>query len=244
MAGWACLRENEEGTPQGGSISVLLSNFYLHYVLDLWWERVAKPRRGGKVYLIRYLDDFVVCFPYRADAIQFREALEERLQKFSLQREPTKTKLVEFGRFANWHAGERGKRLETINFLGFTHYGTVNQKGNFMVGRKTEKTRHRRCIEKLSKRMQIGRHKPLGEQVQRTNQILQGYYAYYGMGSNIGSLRRIYRFAECYWRKMLSSRSQRGNINWETFQKIKQSFPLRFPRLYIPFARMSFLAIL
>ena len=124
-----------------------------HYVLDLWWERVAKPRMGGEVYLLRYLDDFVVCFP-------------------------------------------------------------------------------------------LERHKPLGEQVQRINQIPQGHYADYGMGGNFGSLRRIYRFAERYWRKMLSSLSQRGNINWETFQKIKQSFSLRFPRRYIPFARMSSLAIL
>lgn len=239
-----CLRENEEGTPQGGSISVLLSNLYLHYVLDLWWERVVKPSIRGEVYLIRYLDDFVVCFQYRADAIQFRERLEARLRKFSLQLEPSKTKLVEFGRFANRHAKERGKRLDTVNFLGFTHYCAVNQKGNFMVGRKTEKSRHRRCIEKLSKRMQIERHNPLAVQAQRINQILQGYYAYYGMGGNIGSLRRIHRFAERYWRKMLSSRSQRGNVKWETFHKIKETFPLKVPRLYIPFMRMSSLAIL
>jgi len=148
------------------------------------------------------------------------------------------------GRFAARQAKERGKRLETISFLGFTHFCTINQKGNFMVGRKTEKSRQRRCIEKLSKIMQIDRHKPLGEQAKGINQILQGYYAYYGMGANIISLHRIYRFAERYWRKMLTSRSQRGNIIWEKFQKIKESFPLRCPRLYIPFARMQFLAVL
>jgi group II intron reverse transcriptase/maturase len=230
--------------PQGGSISVLLSNIYLHYVLDLWFERVVKPRMVGEVYLIRYLDDFVVCFQLRADAVRFREVLEKRLQKFSLRLEPTKTRLVEFGRFTARHAKERGKRVETISFLGFTHFCTIIQKGNFMVGRKTEKLRQRRCIEKLSKLMQMDRHKPLGEQAKGINQILQGYYAYYGMGGNIMSLHRIYRFAERYWCKMLSSRSQRGNIIWEKFWKIKKSFPLRCPRLYIPFARMQSLAVL
>ena len=217
-----CIRENTDGTPQGGSISVLLSNIYLHYALDLWFERVVKPRIEGEVYLIRYLDDFVVCFQYRADALRFREVLEGRLQKFLLSLEPTKTKLVEFGRFATRHAKERGKRMETISFLGFTHFCTTNQKGNFMVGRKTEKSRQRRCFDNLSKMMQFDRHKPLGEQAQGINQILQGYYAYYGMGGNLISLQRIYRFAERYWRKMLSSRSQRGRITWEVFHKIKE----------------------
>ena len=113
-----------------------------------------------------------------------------------------------------------------------------------MVGRKTEKSRQRRCIDNLSKLMQIDRHKPLGEQAKGIKQILQGYYAYYGMGGNVISLQRIYRFAERYWHKMLSSRSQLGNIIWETFHKIKKSFPLRRPKLYIPFARMQSLAVL
>src|SRR4029077_962924 len=91
---------NEEGTPQGGSISVLLSNLYLHYVLDLWFERVVKPRLQGEAYLVRYIDDFVMCFQYRADALRVQELLSKRLEKFSLTLEPTKTKLVEFGRFA------------------------------------------------------------------------------------------------------------------------------------------------
>jgi len=239
-----CITENTEGTPQGGSISVLLSNIYLHYVLDLWFERVVKPRMEGEVYLIRYLDDFVVCFQYRADALRFREALEKRLQKFSLMLEPTKTRLVEFGRFAARHSKERGRRMETVCFLGFAHFCTTNRKGNFMVGRKTEKIRQRRCIVNLSRTMQFDRHRPLGEQAKGINQILQGYYAYYGMGGNLMSLHRIYRFAGRYWRKMLSSRSQRGNITWEVFQKIKESFPLRRPRLYVPFSSMQSLAVL
>src|SRR5450631_1301852 len=126
---------SEQGTPQGGSISVLLSNVYLHYVLDLWFERVVKVRLRGEAHLVRYIDDFVICFQYRSDALRVQDALRLRLGKFGLTLEPTKTKLVEFGRFAQRHAGKRGRnRPETIYFLGLTLYCTQNRKGNFKVG--------------------------------------------------------------------------------------------------------------
>ncbi|MDR9786991.1 MAG: hypothetical protein RJR37_07070 [Peptococcaceae bacterium MAG4] len=118
------------------------SNIYLHYVLDLWFEKVVKTRLKGEAYLIRYIDDFIG-FQYRSDANRFNGVLEKRLGKFSLTLEPNKT-IVEFGRFATRHAQEKGKKLEAVYFLGFTHYCTRNRKGNFMVGRKTEKTRLRR----------------------------------------------------------------------------------------------------
>src|SRR5246127_1063859 len=141
---------SEEGTPQGGSVSVLLSNVYLHYVLDLWFERVVKPRLRGEACMVRYIDDFVLCFQYRADALRAQEALVKRLGKFSLTLEPKKTKLVEFGRFAYRHASKRGrKRPETIYFLGFTLYCTRNRKGNFRVGLRTEKSRLRRALMRL-----------------------------------------------------------------------------------------------
>jgi RNA-directed DNA polymerase len=100
---------SEEGTPQGGSISVLLSNLYLHHALDLWFERVVKCRLRGEAHLVRYIDDFVICFQYRSDTLRVQDALRLRLDKFSLTLEPTKTKLVEFGRFAQRHAGKRGR---------------------------------------------------------------------------------------------------------------------------------------
>jgi len=117
---------SEQGTPQGGSISVLLSNLYLHYVLDLWFERVVKGRLWGEARLVRYIDDFVICFQYRSDAIRVQDALRLRLGKFGLTLEPSKTKLVEFGRFAQKHAGKRGRnRPETIYVLGLTLYCTI-----------------------------------------------------------------------------------------------------------------------
>ncbi len=118
----------------------MLSNLYLHYVLDLWFERVVKPRLQGEAYLIRYIDDFVVCFQHQADAQRFQQALVKRLAKFALALEPSKTRLVAFGRSAERHAKRQGKRPETFTFLGFTHYCTRNHRGNFKVGWKTDKS--------------------------------------------------------------------------------------------------------
>ncbi len=226
---------NEEGTPQGGSISVLLSNLYLHYVLDLWFERVVKPRLRGEAYVVRYIDDFVLCFQYREDALRVQDALRKRLGKFGLTLEPKKTKLVEFGRFARKWASKRGrKRPETIYFLGFTLYCTRNRKGNFRVGLRTEKSRLRRALMRLQDQMRRMRHSPLKEQADHLNQMLRGHYAYYGIAGNIRALRKVHRAGERYWRKMLSSRSWKGTVYWQKFQQIKDRFPLLPCRLHLP----------
>ncbi len=120
-----------------GVISVLLSNLYLHHVLDLWFERQVKPRLRGEAHLVRYIDDFVICFQYRDDADRVQAVLSKWLNKFALALEPSKTKLIKFGRFAQREAHVQRERPETFSFLGFTHYGTRNRKGNYTVGRKT-----------------------------------------------------------------------------------------------------------
>jgi RNA-directed DNA polymerase len=239
------LHENETGTPQGGSISVLLSNLYLHYVLDLWFEKAVKPRLDGEAYLVRYIDDFVVCFQYRADARRFQHVLNKRLGKFGLSLEPTKTNLVEFGRFAQRHASKRGrKRPETIYFLGFTLYCTRNQKGNFKVGLRTEKSRLRRSMSNLRDLMRRMRHLPLREQMINLNRVLRGLYAYYGVAGNIRALQKVHRYSEYYWRKMLSSRSRKGKVPWEQFQRIKTRFPIQQPKLRLPYREFQALAVL
>ncbi len=239
------LHANEQGTPQGGSISVLLSNVYLHYVLDLWFERVVKPRLTGEAYLVRYIDDFVLCFQYRADALRVQNALRKRLGKFGLELEPTKTKLVEFGRFAQRHARKRGrKRPETIYFLGFTLYCTHNRKGNFKVGLRTEKSRLRRSLSSLRELMRRMRHLPVREQAINLNRVLRGHYAYYGIAGNFMALQKVHRFVERYWRKMLSSRSRKGHIPWEVFHRIKARFPLQRPKLYLPYRELQSIAVL
>src|ERR1700674_391917 len=213
---------SEQGTPQGGSISVLLSNVYLHYVLDLWFERVVKVRLRGEARLVRYIDDFVICFQYRSDAIRVQDALRLRLGKFGLTLEPTKTKLVEFGRFADKYASTRGRRRqETIYFLGFTLYCTRNQKGNFRVGLRTVKSRLRRALTNAQDLMRRIRHLPVREQADDLNHVLRGHYAYYGIAGNIRALQRVHRAVERYWRKMLSSRSWAGEVRWAAFHQIR-----------------------
>jgi len=239
------IHPSEEGTPQGGSISVLLSNVYLHYLLDLWFERVVKPRLRGEACMVRYIDDFVLCFQYRADALRAQEALAKRLRRFSLTLEPTKTKLVEFGRFAHRPASKRGrKRPETIYFLGFTLYCTRNRKGNFGIGMRTEKSRLRRALMRLQDQMRRMRHLSLQEQVNHLNQMLRGHYAYYGIAGNLRALQQVHRAVERYWRKMLSSRSWKGAILWEQFHRIKEQFPLLAPKLYLPYRKLQAIAML
>ncbi|OLN27932.1 Retron-type RNA-directed DNA polymerase [Desulfosporosinus metallidurans] len=222
----------------------MLSNVYLHYVLDLWFEKVVKPRLKGEAYLIRYIDDFIICFQYRSDANRFHETLKKRLEKFALTLEPNKTRLVEFGRFATKHAKERGKRLESIYFLGFTHYCTTNRKGNFMVGRKTEKTRLKRSIIKLQATLREIRHSPIKEQVAVINSVLRGHYNYYGVAGNLKSLFKIYLRTEHYWKRMLSSRCSKGYVTWEKFQAIKGTFPILRPKLSIPYMSLKAYAML
>ena len=236
---------NEEGTPQGGSISVLLSNLYLHYVLDLWFDRVVQPRLKGEAYLVRYIDDFVLCFQYRENALRVQDALRKRLGKFGLVLEPTKTKLVEFGRFAQRYASKHGrKRPETIYFLGMTLYCTQNRKGNFKVGLRTEKSRLQRSLAHLRDLMRRTRHLPVREQVLNLNRILRGHYAYYGIAGNFRSLQRVHRAVERYWRKMLSSRSRAGSVRWDVFHQIKARYPLQRPKLALPYREFQSLAVL
>ena len=237
---------SEQGTPQGGSISVLLSNLYLHYVLDLWFERVVKGRLRGEARLVRYIDDFVICFQYRSDAIRVQDALRLRLGKFGLTLEPTKTKLVEFGRFAQKHAGKRGRnRPETIYFLGLTLYCTRNRKGNFQVGMRTEKSRLRRSLTSLQELMQRIRHHTIGEQAGEINAVLRGHYAYYGVAGNLRSLVKVYRVVERCWRRMLCSRSWAGRrLTWDAFNRIKERTPLLTPKLRLPYRELQALAVL
>jgi hypothetical protein len=156
-----------------------------------------------------------------------------------------KTKLVEFGRFAHRHASKRGrKRPQTIYFLGFTMYCTRNQKGNFRIGMRTEKSRLRRALVRLQDQMRRMRHLSIREQRDLLNQMLRGHYAYYGIAGNIRALQRVHRAVEHYWRKMLSSRSWKGTVCWEQFQRIKAQFPLLQPKLYLPYRELQAIAIL
>ena len=169
-----------------------------------------------------------------------------RLGKFGLTLEPTKTKLVEFGRFAQRHAGKRGRRRpETIYFLGLTLYCTRNQKGNFKVGMRTEKSRLRRSLTSLQELMRQIRHHKISDQVGEINAFLRGHYAYYGVAGNLRCLVKVYRAVERYWRRMLRSRSWAGRaLNWNMFNQLKERTPLLRPKLRLPYAELQALAVL
>jgi RNA-directed DNA polymerase len=190
------------------------------------------------------MDDFVMCLQYREDAERVSEVLRKHLSKFALVLEPSKTKLIEFGRFAERDARARGQRPATLYFLGFTHYCTRNRKGNFKVGRKTEKSRLRRTLACLQELMREIRHAPVKDQVTALNQVLRGHYAYYGVAGNLPSLHKVHRAVERYWHKMLCSRSWKSYMPWEVFVQVKTCFPLLRPRLFLPYARLKSCAVL
>jgi hypothetical protein len=168
------------------------------------------------------------------------------LGKFGLTLEPTKTKLVEFGRFAQRHAGNHGRnRPETIYFLGLTLYCTRNQKGNFRVGMRTEKSRLRRSLLSLQELMRQIRHYRIGDQVSEINAVLRGHYAYYGVAGNIRALFKVYRTAARYWHGTLRSRSRvASRLTWETFNQIQQRTPLLRPKLRLSYRELQALAVL
>jgi RNA-directed DNA polymerase len=238
------IEPSDEGVPQGGSVSVVLSNLYLHDALDLWCDRLVKPRLHGEAYLVRYLDDFVVCVQHRADAERFQRVLVKRLAKCALTLEPNKTRLVAFGRFAERKARGQGKRPETCAFLGLTHDCTRNHQGYFKVGWKTDKTRLRRSLANFHQLLQRIRHEPLKAQVVQLNQALRGPYAYDGVAGNLRSLQRLYDHVERYWRTMLSRRNRKGMIGWDVFQQIKRVYPLQRPKLFLPYTRIKSDAVL
>ena len=196
-------------------------------------------------FMVRYIDDFVICFQYRTDALRVQQALRKRLAKFGLELEPNKTQLIEFGRFADRYASKGGrKRPETLYFLGFTIYCTRNRKGNFKVGFRTEKCRLHRSLANLCDLMRRMRHLSVKEQVINLNRVLRGHYAYYGIAGNLRALQWVYRAVERYWRFMLRSSNREGRMTWEIFNKIEARFLLQRPRLVLPYPRLQALAVL
>lgn len=234
----------QEGAAQGGPISVLISNIYLHYVLDLWVEKKVKPAMRGALNYVRYLDDFLVCFQYEEDALRFQRVLVKRLDKFSLVLEPSKTRLVRFGRSAKGWSRRNNQKMQTLYFLGFTFYNGVSRKGRYRLGMKTEKSRYRRSVMKLKAIINRQRHKSLAQQILSINQFLTGSFAYYGILGNYGSLRNLYYYAIKQWRKALSSRSQSGRINWEKYRTILKYYPIRKPFVRIRFRELQSMALL
>jgi len=211
-------RASEEGTPQGGVLSPLLSNVYLHYVLDLWFERRFRRQCRGEAYLFRYADDFLACFQYREDAERFLRELEARLRKFHLEVEPSKTKLIAFGRFAREQAQRQGKEPGMFDFLGFTHYCGQTRYGSFKVKRRTAKKKFRAKLKEITDWLKRERNRrKTGELLRQAKSRLVGYLNYYAITDNGPMCNSFRRQFMVLLRKWLNRRSQRRSYTWEQF---------------------------
>jgi RNA-directed DNA polymerase len=211
-------KATEEGVPQGGVLSPLLSNVYLHYALDIWFERVFRRQCRGEAYYFRYADDYLACFQYREDAERFLKEMEARLEKFHLEVEPSKTKLIEFGRFAKEQAARRGKKPETFDFLGFTHYGGETRYGSYKVKRRTSKKKFRAKLKEVKEWLQAERsHLKKGELLQGAKRRLQGHLNYYAITDNGRMCDAFRRQVMILLYRWLNRQSQRRSYTWERF---------------------------
>jgi RNA-directed DNA polymerase len=227
-----CLTHPESGSPQGGVVSPVLANAYLHEVLDEWFERTVKPRLKGRASLIRYADDAVLVFEVEGDARRVLDVLPKRFGKYGLTLHPEKTRLVPFqGLRPGSPAGPRDGRPGTFDFLGFTHYWGRTLKGNWAVKRKTASDRLGRSLKSLVRWCREHRHLPVKEQWQALTAKLRGHFAYYGIPGNFASLGRFRYHARQAWHKWLSRRSDKAWIPWEHFGDLERHYPLPPARL-------------
>jgi hypothetical protein len=213
----------EAGTPQGSVISPLLSNIYLHYVLDEWVRRWRKIRAGGEVIIVRYADDYVMGFQHRHEAKRFLVEMEERFTEYGLEIHREKTRLIEFGRFAEANRAERGEgKPETFDFLGFTHICSRTRKGNsFTVRRKTIAKRLRAKLKEVRKEIKLKRHEPVAEQGKWLRSVVQGHFNYFGVPGN-GKAMQIFRTeVNKAWLHALRRRSQKArNLPWDRIKRL------------------------
>lgn len=229
--GW---RRMELGTPQGGVISPLLANVYLHHVLDVWFESEVRPRLRGQAVLVRYADDIAIGFANEDDAQRVFAVLPKRFEKFGLRLHPEKTRLVRFPQPPyRWRAGRDGNSVllgfeqpETFDLLGFTHHWARASRGGWALLRRTAKDRFRRAVRAVSEWVKANRHWSIEEQHAMLSRKLRGHMAYYGI---TGNYRRLVAFRTAVvrlWHKWLHRRSQRGSMPWPRFVRLLARYPL------------------
>lgn len=222
----------EDGTPEGGVISPLLANIYLHYVVDEWFAEAVSPRLRGPSTMVRYCDDFVMLFVFEDDARRVLSVLALRLGKYGLQLHPDKTRVVDFRIPRRRPPTDADKGLPTsFNFLGFTHVWGRSRWGMSAVRQYTAKDRLARCVTAINEWCRRMRHWPLPEQQLRLSRMLQGHYAYFGISSNIERLQALHRAAYRLWRKWLARRSRGPDLPWVRFLRLLARFPLPAPRI-------------
>jgi len=218
----------DQGTPQGGVISPLLANIYLHEVLDEWFVQEVRPRLKGRGCVVRYADDFVIVLEVESDAHRVLQALHGRMNRFGLTLHPEKTRLVDF-RHPSSHVGE-GKP-GTFDLLGFTHFWGRSRTGKWVVRRKTAASRLRRTIKRIGEWCRINRHLHVAQQHQHLTQALRGHDAYYGITGNWRALTDLRNLTERLWRKWLDRRSRKARMSWERFKQLLLRLPLPAARV-------------
>ncbi|WP_205738476.1 reverse transcriptase domain-containing protein [Billgrantia endophytica] len=217
-------QKGEIGSPQGGVISPLLANVYLHYVLDEWFESDVKPRLQGRAFEVRFADDAILAFSNEADARKVMAVLTKRFARFGLTLHPTKTRLVRF-------RPHREQRTETFDFLGFTHYWGKSWRGCWVIKRKTAKDRFRRGLKRIAVWCRANRHSPLRDQHRQLCRKVQGHNAYYGIRGNMKALQAFrYRVERC-WIKWLGQRSQKARNVWDRVDVLRKALPLPWARI-------------
>ncbi len=226
------IRTPRSGTPQGGVISPLLANVYLHHVMDVWWEREVQPRLRGRCALVRYADDIVLVFKHESDARRVMEVLPKRFERYGLRLHPEKTRLVRFER-------PRGKDdkgggppgPKSFDFLGFCHHWGKSRKGNWVVRQRTARKRFARSCRALHIWCRNNRHLPVAKQHEVLSRKLLGHYSYFGITGNYVALQRLWRAANRSWRNWLWRRSSSARRSWAWFNALWERLPLPRPRV-------------
>jgi len=220
---------SDQGTPQGGVISPLLANIFLHYVLDEWFVKDVRPRMRGRCFLVRYADDFVIGFEQEKDAHRVMDVLPKRFNRFGLSVHPEKTKLVRFGRPSG---DDKSRRNGTFDFLGFTHFWSKSRRGNWVIKKKTMGKRVSRFVKAIWQWCRHNRHGPLKEQYKALCVKLRGYYQYYAVRHNSRALNDVLYHVKRAWQYWLSKRSHRGIVIWDYFERyLIKKYPLPRPRI-------------
>jgi group II intron reverse transcriptase/maturase len=222
----------DSGSPQGGVVSPILSQIFLHEVLDVWFEDVVKPRLKGPAFLIRYADDAVLAFAHEEDAKRVMEVLPQRFGKYGLTLHPEKTRLVTFRRPPK--GGDRGPGPGTFDFLGFTHYWGISRKGYRVVRKKTAHSRLTRAAKAIRVWLSRNLHRSIDDQHVALSQKLRGHYGYYGVTGNLRALWSFRRLVERAWRSWLDRRSQKAKMTWPRFKRLLGRFLLPDPRIVHP----------
>jgi group II intron reverse transcriptase/maturase len=226
----------ETGTPQGGCVSPILANIYLHEVLDEWFTQQVAPRLVGRAHLIRYADDAVIIFEQERDAQRVLDVLPKRLAKYGLTLHPEKTRLIDFRRpdtraEESSSSGEARSEPGSFDLLGFTHYWAKSRKGYWVVKRRTAKDRFQRALKRVADWCRRYRHEPVREQWAALRRKLLGHYGYFGIIGNSQALQNFWYRVLCAWRKWLSRRSQRARLSWERMRRLLERYPLPQPHI-------------